>query len=262
MIGKTGLAIAVLALLVSGCATVPRHTPASMGFPGALPPGRLEEAMTHIVERGQTLYRIAKIYNVEVSELMRANHIYHPSQLEKGTRLLIPKPVVSRFEKLSFYGPYSMDQMRSVVGSKNLFSDWRTITLHHSATLGGSARLFDREHRRRHMGGLFYHFVIGNGTRTRDGDIEVGWRWKKQVKANRPYDIQICLVGNFNRQNVSDAQMDSLIKLILVIQEEYGIPLSSIRRHEDIKGKATECPGKNFPFQRILSRLSESSPKR
>ncbi|MBI3316040.1 MAG: N-acetylmuramoyl-L-alanine amidase [Candidatus Omnitrophica bacterium] len=244
-------------LWVSGCATVPRHTPA-IGFPAAFPPGRVEGAVTHTVERGQTLYRIAKIYKVEVSDLMRVNHIYHPSQLEKGLRLIIPLPGVPGAGAVPLYGVYSLNQVRSVVGPRNFLSDWRTVTLHHSATLGGSARLFDRDHRRRHMGGLFYHFVIGNGTRTRDGDIEVGWRWKKQVKANRPYDIQICLVGDFNRQKVSDAQFDSMVKLIRVLQEEYGVPLKNIRRHEDIKGRPTECPGKNFPFHRVLSKLSEN----
>ncbi|MFQ5589758.1 MAG: peptidoglycan-binding protein, partial [Phycisphaerae bacterium] len=51
---------------------------------------------------------------------------------------------------------------------------WTTIVIHHSATETGGASLFDRFHRKRGWDGLGYHFVIGNGTDTPDGLIEVG----------------------------------------------------------------------------------------
>jgi N-acetyl-anhydromuramyl-L-alanine amidase AmpD len=105
------------------------------------------------------------------------------------------------------------------------------------------------------MGGLFYHFVIGNGTLSGDGEIEVGWRWRKQEQVNRPSDIQICLVGDFNKQEVSNAQFDTLVKLISILRKQYNIPLSNIRKHKDIEGKITECPGDNFPFYNLLAEL-------
>ena len=105
------------------------------------------------------------------------------------------------------------------------------------------------------MGGLFYHFVIGNGTGSGDGEIEVGWRWRKQVKANRPYDIQICLVGDFTRESVSEAQMASLSALVKVLRRQYNIPCRNIRRHKDIAGRVTQCPGYNFPFERFLTTI-------
>ena len=243
-------------LLINGCARVPKMTPSPAV---ALPPSSAAE-ITHVVQRGQTLYRIAKMHRVDVSDLMRLNHMDSPTHLEAGQTLWIPRvtgPVVSPQMP---YGPISFQEMQTIVGPKGPDSHWQTITLHHSATLQGGARVFDRDHRRRKMGGLFYHFVIGNGTKTPDGAVEVGWRWKKQVKANRPEDIQICLVGDFSRQEVSEAQFSSLVNLIRVLQEEYHIPLSAIRKHEDIKGKHTECPGSRFPFQRLLSKLSEIQP--
>lgn len=239
-------------LLFNGCARVPKH---SVLAP-YIPPSASLGGVTHRVDRGETLYRIAKNYNVEMSELMRVNHIYNPTQLEVGQQLFIPRvaapPIIFKpFE------PVKLDEARRIVGPRDLRSDWRTITVHHSATLQGSARLFDHDHRRRHMGGLFYHFVIGNGTKTAMGSIEVGWRWKKQVIANRPYDIQICLVGNFAEQDVSEGQFSTLVNLIRVLQEEYNIPTSAIRKHNDIKGKHTECPGNRFPFSRLISTLSQ-----
>ncbi len=109
----------------------------------------------------------------------------------------------------------------------------------------------------RHMGGLFYHFVIGNGHGSGDGEVEVGWRWEKQKFVNRPFDIQICLVGNFNYQQVSPAQFNSLAELISILQRQYGISISKIRTHKDIPGLITECPGRNFSLYRLLAGLKK-----
>ena len=245
------LALVLLPLVFNGCARVPKRTIT----PSSIAPSAVGGGVMHVVERGETLYRIAKSYDIEISELMRVNHIYNPTQLEVGQRLFIPQAISPPYAAKT-YRPESLERARQAVAPKNLSSDWRTITVHHSGTLQGSAKLFDRDHLRRRMGGLFYHFVIGNGTKTPMGEIEVGWRWKRQVKANRPYDIQICMVGDFDQQDMSEGQFDSLVSLIRVLQEEYNIPKSAIRKHRDIKGKHTECPGNRFPFSRLISELS------
>lgn len=54
--------------------------------PGAETPPRV----VHIVERGQTLFRIAAAYGVELDALMRANGIDDPTTLEVGTELTVP----------------------------------------------------------------------------------------------------------------------------------------------------------------------------
>lgn len=241
--------------MLNGCARAPRPP---MG-PGTLPPSVSAYGIYHTVEKGETLYRISKRYNVELSDLMRVNRIYSPSQLTAGQKLYIPTVPPTPAAIQPPFRAAVPQNIRDVVGPRNPASVWKTITVHHSGTSQGSARLFDRDHRRRHMGGLFYHFVIGNGSHTADGEIEVGWRWKNQVKANRPYDIQICLVGNFDVEHVSEAQMANLVDLINVLREQYAIPLNSIRRHCDIRGKHTDCPGKNFPFDRLMARLANGS---
>jgi len=241
------LFLAILTGFFSGCVTAPRKitTP-------AVPP---KQGVYHIVAGGQTLWRIAHIYNVDVNELMRLNGITDPGQLKVGQRLLIqrvPYPLPR-----GSVSPLGASEVEAIVGPKNYSVHWRTITIHHSGTLEGNAEAFDRNHRQRGMGGLFYHFVIGNGAGSRDGQIEVGWRWKKQAQVNRPKDIQICLVGDFNRQRLSESQSESLIKLITVLRRQYNISVSNIRKHKSIRGKHTVCPGSSFPFERIISQLRQ-----
>jgi lipoprotein NlpD len=49
-----------------------------------------EPVATHVVRRGENLYRIALHYGVSVEALMRENGIRDPRTLEVGQRLLIP----------------------------------------------------------------------------------------------------------------------------------------------------------------------------
>src|SRR4030095_14194873 len=60
---------------------------------------------------------------------------------------------------------------------------WQFIVVHNSGTRQGNARAFDYYHRkvRRMQNGLAYHFVIGNGTSSGNGQIEVGDRWRRQI---------------------------------------------------------------------------------
>lgn len=234
----------LIILFLSGCATAPYRPTVGV----ITPPG-----VYHIVGSGQNLYRISKIYGVSINEIMRANNLSNPNQIGVGEKLLIP-----RAQNLLYLPPIpSLRQgpIEEIVGEKQRRVQWRTITLHHSATTGGNAEIFDRDHRRRHMGGLFYHFVIGNGKGSGDGEIEVGWRWKRQKEVNRRRDIQICLVGDFNRQQVSEAQFNSLVGLIKVLQRQYNIGVSGIRMHKEISGATTECAGSHFPYERIVSAL-------
>ncbi len=58
---------------------------------------------------------------------------------------------------------------------------WRYIVLHHSAAPEGSYDQIDREHRKiLGFDGCGYHFVIGNGTGSDDGQIEIAQRWTNQ----------------------------------------------------------------------------------
>lgn len=240
------LFLLLLAFQFSGCATVPYQ-------PHVIRP----QGIYHIVGSGQTLYRISKVYGVEIKELMRLNNIADPDQIGVGEKLFIPRaPALIPVEPLR---PAALESIEKIVGKRQYRVKWKTVTLHHSATLEGNAEAFDRNHRNRRMGGLFYHFVVGNGTGSGDGEIEVGWRWRRQVEVERRGDIQICMVGDFNRREVSLAQFKSLVSLIKVLAQQYSISPYHIRKHKDLRGRITECPGENFPFQRILAELRKSS---
>jgi hypothetical protein len=137
---------------------------------------------------------------------------------------------------------------------------WQYIVIHHSATPGGNAAVFDHYHLRRGFGGLAYHFVIGNGCGSPDGAVETGFRWSRQLsgtacssgagQTNR-YGIAICLVGNLDRTPPTPAQLRSLKALVTTLRRQYQIPIGRVLGHREVRWdddptifENTRCPGR------------------
>ena len=135
---------------------------------------------------------------------------------------------------------------------------WRWIVIHHSATPAGSAAVFDKMHKAKGWDELGYHFVIGNGTDSGNGQVEVGPRWPKQKwgahaktadnKFNE-YGIGICLVGNFDLERPTPQQLASLNKLVCYLMRTYHVPADRVLGHGETK--ATDCPGKYVNIAQI-----------
>ena len=139
---------------------------------------------------------------------------------------------------------------------------WKFIIVHNSGTRQGNARAFDYYHRkiRRMRNGLAYHFVIGNGTSSRNGQIEIGDRWRRQINGGHVHSdylnniaLGICLVGDFNREQPTRAQLDACEELIRYLQERCGKSDGRslmVRPHREVNPPrwATDCPGDVFPY--------------
>jgi N-acetylmuramoyl-L-alanine amidase len=144
-------------------------------------------------------------------------------------------------------------------------SRWEGIVVHHAAIAKGNAATIDRLHKQRGWEGLGYDFVISNGIGGPDGATEVGWRWKEQregahTRVTGDYTnywnertIGICLIGNFENTKPTDAQYESLAKLVKFLQARYSIPTSKIKGHGDVD--ATRCPGRNFSMWKLKTLL-------
>lgn len=144
---------------------------------------------------------------------------------------------------------------------------WTAIIVHHSATETGNAAIFDRMHREEnHWDGVGYDFVIGNGSNSDDGEVEVTFRWQEQIPGahcgGTPNNwanidaVGICLVGNFDYGVPTAKQLQSLTKLIRFLQQRYKIPTDRIYGHRNTPGAhVTDCPGKIFPMANLKTML-------
>lgn len=141
-------------------------------------------------------------------------------------------------------------------------SRWKFLIVHNSGTRQGNARAFDYYHRNvRHMkNGMAYHFVVGNGTSSGDGQIEIGGRWRRQINGGHVHSdylnnisLGICLVGDFNRSQPTRAQLEATEELIKYLRDRCGKVdgrAMPVRPHREMNPPrwATDCPGDAFPY--------------
>ena len=121
--------------------------------------------------------------------------------------------------------------------------------------------------------GLAYHFVIGNGTSTGNGQIEVGDRWRRQINGGHVHSdylnnisLGICLVGDFNRDQPTRAQLEACENSFAICEtaaakQRGAIPVKPHREMNPPRW-ATDCPGDDFPYSWFRSLTALRHPER
>jgi N-acetylmuramoyl-L-alanine amidase len=109
-----------------------------------------------------------------------------------------------------------------------------------------------------------YHYLI-----LPNGNVQKGRPERCHGAHARGYNsyLGISVVGDFSSRDnpigkkgfgsPTTAQLDSLLKLCLQLQQRYHIPLQHIVRHSDIA--STQCPGDRFPFRSFLAALEHKA---
>lgn len=149
---------------------------------------------------------------------------------------------------------------------------WKYIVLHHSATEANDAASIDKYHRNKRgwVNGLGYDFVIGNGSRSGDGEIEVGERWLRQLDGahchaddmNRKA-IGVCFVGDFEKNGgPTPAQVHSGIALVRHLAGRFSVPPENVLGHGEVSGAQTLCPGKSFPMELMRAAAADQDARR
>ena len=216
-------------------------------------PGRI-----HIVAAGDTLSGIAIQYGVTVAQIKTDNAL-RSDVIRVGQKLTIAGSSGSG----GGIGRDYLAGVRAATARINVRRDnWKRIVVHHSAIKYGNAAKYDAAHRRRGMqNGLAYHFLIGNGIDSGDGEIEIGPRWHKQLQGGhvKNYHINltaigICLVGNFEQTHPSQRQLEAFTQLMNWLRGDILPNARHFAGHRELKGERTICPGKNFPLAAMHQR--------
>jgi N-acetyl-anhydromuramyl-L-alanine amidase AmpD len=96
--------------------------------------------------------------------------------------------------------------------------------------------------------------VIGNGDRMRDGEVQYGYRWSKQMNGTSGDGaISICLIGDFDREIPTVQQMEKLTWLVRELQQRFAIAPNRVYLKRDLAN--TTDPGLFFPATRFRQQL-------
>ncbi len=141
---------------------------------------------------------------------------------------------------------------------------WKYIVLHHRASTSGNYDQIDHEHRKvLGYDGCGYHFVIGNGTGSEDGQIEVAQRWVNQKHGVHcrnaknaevdEYGIGICFVGDLDKEPPTPRQIAAAKALIGYLSSRYSIARGRVETHAHLAATPTVCPGRYFPNEVLVA---------
>ena len=167
----------------------------------------------------------------------------------------------NRDELSQFFAPQAVDDLYF---PNKADRPWKYVVVHHSATETGSYDAIDAEHRKLlGFDGCGYHFVIGNGTDSPDGQIEVSQRWIDQKhgvhcrnarKAEMDeYGVGVCLIGDFEKAPPTPRQIAALQALVAYLGERYRIEQDHVETHTHLAATPTVCPGRYFPDDALAS---------
>jgi len=153
-------------------------------------------------------------------------------------------------------------------GSAAAMTRWNGIVVHHSAGNYGTLDLLRRVHRQRQardpIDMIPYHFVIGNGNGIPMGQVEPTRRWTYKLwgahlssrnTARNVMSIGVCLIGNFENGPPPQGQFRSLVRHCKTLMGQYNIAASAVTVHGRVPGERTLCPGRHFPYDRLMAEL-------
>jgi len=249
----------ITVLLISGCQVRGGPDSASRGL-GA----------HYTVMPGDTLLMISARYDISENDIAHANHL----QMQDGVLVPgqdvflpgvselapvqpvaeLPQPAPSASDAdvgdTSWYVPRSVWAVEAI-DKTNILPMTRIyrITVHHSGEEGDvegdpgvMLRHFEHIHKSvRGWACIAYHFVIAQ-----DGTVYEGrpirYQGAHAVGDNNIGNIGICLIGDFDRIQVPEAQKEALIATLDRLRAQYGIERTEVFGHRHFK--ATDCPGR------------------
>jgi N-acetyl-anhydromuramyl-L-alanine amidase AmpD len=104
-----------------------------------------------------------------------------------------------------------------------------------------------------------YHFVVGQtGVVFKGQPIEQVAFHCANYQTNLT-SLGICFLGDFEITKPTDAQIKAGINKIAELVNYFGVAIDHIKKHNDFI--ATDCPGKNFPFDTMISEVKKMVSK-
>ncbi len=152
---------------------------------------------------------------------------------------------------MSMPEPARMDRMQPA----------RAITLHHDGmeplfatdprSVAARLELVRQMHRGKGWGDIGYHFAIDRAGRVWEAR-PLNWQGA-HVKDHNEGNIGILVLGNFEEQAPSEAQIQALRRFLLMLMQYYGIQAQDVHTHREWPGASTACPGAQL--QPVVERM-------
>lgn len=137
------------------------------------------------------------------------------------------------------------------------------IIIHHSRRVFDCPLFIKLRHKFiRGWSDIGYHFIIGNGVLSTDGQVYQA-RSLEYVGAHaygyNQKSIGICLIGNLDEKVATFKQYRALISLLNELRAAYSLSSDNILGHRETENCPKTCPGLLFPTTRFRQLLRAST---
>jgi len=140
-----------------------------------------------------------------------------------------------------------IEKTYKINGNLSIRNSTERIILHHAAASQCSSDDIDKWHKQKDYSCIGYHFFI-----RKNGTIYRG-RQENAIGAhayqNNYNSIGICFEGDFEKEQMTDTQVEAGKELVAYLKNKYNI--SKVQKHSDVNN--TSCPGRNFRFNEIAN---------
>ena len=119
--------------------------------------------------------------------------------------------------------------------------------IHHEAGHGTVEQIHNSHKNENGWAGIGYHIFVDV-----NGNIHEGrpiWAIGAHAGGANYNSIGVCFEGNYEEEQMPEAQKEAGKKVVAWLKSEYGITI--FQKHSDVC--RTACPGKNFPFEEIVN---------
>lgn len=94
---------------------------------------------------------------------------------------------------------------------------------------------------RMRAGDIGYHYIVDRAGRIWEGR-PLTYQGAHAGGANNRHNIGVMVLGNFDQQSPSEAQMQSLVRAVGALRQQYYVAHDRIYTHQELS--PTRCPGK------------------
>lgn len=104
-----------------------------------------------------------------------------------------------------------------------------------------------RGHRNKGWGDIGYHLIIDRAGRVWEGR-PLQWQGA-HVRNHNEGNIGILVMGNFEVQKPTQAQLASLDRVVRTAKSQWKVAKKNLRSHREWEDASTSCPGKHLQSQ-------------
>lgn len=208
------------------------------------------EELTYIIQKGDTLSKIAKKFGIEYTKIASYNGITNPNLIRVGQVLKIPSKIATEIPPKENVLPYILKENlahKSNYGSQRALSAIRFIVIHYTGNDGdtdeANGKYFDGANR----GASAHYFVDDDSVTISVPDNFVAWHcgtkktyYHTTCRNSNSIGIEMCDTQKNGVYNLSSKTRANVIALTKELMKKYNIPIENVVRHYDVTHK--KCP--------------------